>query len=277
MNEDSATRLLAPKSVREYCASNRGPVRYCLWCGKPFRPARHGGSGQLYDSARCRYAAHNAKKGKRPTLQQWWGVVRKNEHLTAVMEAVKRRSDEQATAAAERAEQAEEEVNRLHHLLQVVSDAIDWEASHQVLTRDKTSPYFAEAEKRCDWPSLLMAYGSWNVDRITAEAQLARNMRERHQKQWTKALQTHPAGDPYLDFLADQMRREEKKLAHQITHWIAYRDVQDARDAYRKEYGAEMPLTDPRLKKQLAILAGGQVGNPREMLKAIAREVGDES
>lgn len=210
-------------------------VGRCLWCGRPYLPAKGKRNIQRFCSVQCRNSYYR-NKGK-DALEQ---SADRDADNRILRDAISRQEETIEYESAERRRMAREN-SRLRRTIQTLADDLSELMSAGVLVIDRRSP---SARMLNQHDSFLRIMEDWSgKNRRTIERQSAEveQIKQRWREQRGKAIAQRRSAEWVRDLDQDYQSRLNS-LMSQYTQYAAYLALEDMQNDHMQETGTELPL-----------------------------------
>lgn len=210
-------------------------VGRCLWCGRPYLPAKGKRNIQRFCSAQCRNSYYR-NKGKDALKQS----ADRDADNRILRDTISRQEETIEYESAERRRMAREN-SRLRRTIQTLADDLSELMGAGVLVINRRSP---SARMLNQHDSFLRIMEDWSgKNRRTIERQSAEveQIRQRWREQRGKAIAQRRSAEWVRDLDQDYQSRLNSVMS-QYTQYAAYLALEDMQNDHIQETGTELPL-----------------------------------
>lgn len=207
----------------------------CLWCGRPYLPAKGKRNIQRFCSVQCRNSYYR-NKGK-DALEQ---SADRDADNRILRDAISRQEETIEYESAERRRMAREN-SRLRRTIQTLADDLSELMSAGVLVIDRRSPSARMLNQHDSFLRIMEDWSSKNRGTIERQSAEVEQIKQRWREQRGKAIAQRRSAEWVRDLDQDYQSRLNS-LMSQYTQYAAYLALEDMQSDHRQETGTELPL-----------------------------------
>lgn len=210
-------------------------VGRCLWCGRPYLPAKGKRNIQRFCSVQCRNSYYR-NKGK-DALEQ---SADRDADNRILRDAISRQEETIEYESAERRRMAREN-SRLRRTIQTLADDLSELMSAGVLVIDRRSPSARMLNQHDSFLRIMEDWSSKNRRTIERQSAEVEQIKQRWREQRGKAIAQRRSAEWVRDLDQDYQSRLNS-LMSQYTQYAAYLALEDMQNDHMQETGTELPL-----------------------------------
>lgn len=207
----------------------------CLWCGRPYLPAKGKRNIQRFCSVQCRNSYYR-NKGK-DALEQ---SADRDADNRILRDAISRQEETIEYESAERRRMAREN-SRLRRTIQTLADDLSELMGAGVLVIDRRSPSARMLNQHDSFLRIMEDWSSKNRGTIERQSAEVEQIKQRWREQRGKAIAQRRSAEWVRDLDQDYQSRLNS-LMSQYTQYAAYLALEDMQSDHRQETGTELPL-----------------------------------
>lgn len=207
----------------------------CLWCGRPYLPAKGKRNIQRFCSVQCRNSYYR-NKGK-DALEQ---SADRDADNRILRDAISRQEETIEYESAERRRMAREN-SRLRRTIQTLADDLSELMSAGVLVIDRRSPSARMLNQHDSFLRIMEDWSSKNRGTIERQSAEVEQIKQRWREQRGKAIAQRRSAEWVRDLDQDYQSRLNS-LMSQYTQYAAYLALEDMQNDHMQETGTELPL-----------------------------------
>lgn len=210
-------------------------VGRCLWCGRPYLPAKGKRNIQRFCSVQCRNSYYR-NKGK-DALEQ---SADRDADNRILRDAISRQEETIEYESAERRRMAREN-SRLRRTIQTLADDLSELMSAGVLVINRRSPSARMLNQHDSFLRIMEDWSSKNRRTIERQSAEVEQIKQRWREQRGKAIAQRRSAEWVRDLDQDYQSRLNS-LMSQYTQYAAYLALEDMQNDHMQETGTELPL-----------------------------------
>lgn len=232
-------------------------VGRCLWCGRPYLPAKGKRNIQRFCSTQCRNSYHRNKD--KDALNR---SADRDADNSILRNTVSRQEETIEYESAER-RRISRENSMLRRTIQTMADDLSELMGAGVLVINRHSPSVRMLNRHDSFLRIMEDWSSKNRGTIERQSAEVEQIKQRWREQRDKAIAQHRSVEWIRDLDQDYQTRL-KNLMDQYTQYAAYLALEDMKDDHMQETGTELPLD------------GTEAEPLRMALRSFAQEEGKE-
>lgn len=210
-------------------------VGRCLWCGKPFLPAKGKRNIQRFCSVQCRNSYYRHKD--KDTLNQ---AADRDADNRILRDTISRQEETIEYESAERRRMGREN-SRLRRTIQTLADDLSELMGAGVLVINRRSPSARMLNQHDSFLRIMEDWSSKNHGTIERQRAEIEQIKQRWREQRGKAIAQRRSAEWIRD-LDQDYQSSLNSLMSQYTQYTTYLALEDMRNDHRQETGTELPL-----------------------------------
>lgn len=207
----------------------------CLWCDRPFLPAKGKRNIQRFCSVQCRNSYYR-NKGK-DALKQ---AADRDADNRILRDTISRQEETIEYESAERRRMAREN-SRLRRTIQTLADDLSELMGAGVLVINRRSPSARMLNQHDSFLRIMEDWSSKNRGTIERQSAEVEQIKQSWREQRGKAIAQRRSAEWIRDLDQDYQSRLNS-LMSQYTQYATYLALEDMQSDHRQETGTELPL-----------------------------------